>query len=66
MNSVFDHLKILSFNVGSWMATLTSVAFAKDFLQILCLVGSLCVSAYSVWWIRKQAKALDNKSQKPQ
>jgi len=39
-----------------------SFAFAKDVLQLLCMLGSLAVSAASIWWIKKQATALDKKA----
>jgi uncharacterized iron-regulated membrane protein len=66
MRETLDHVKLLSMNVGSWAATVGSVAVAKDVIQIMCLVASLAVSGYSIWWIRKQAKALDAKNKEKQ
>ena len=61
MRDILAHFKLAGINAGSWVATVGSIAYAKDILQITCLVASLCVSAYSIWWIRKQAKELDNR-----
>lgn len=62
MQSRIEAFKMLAANATSWLATISSVALAKDALQILCFFASLAVSAYSIWWIRKQAKALDEKA----
>tara|TARA_R110000803_G_C11798633_1_gene299069 strand:- start:343 stop:543 length:201 start_codon:yes stop_codon:yes gene_type:complete len=66
MNHIFDHLKLAGVNAGSWVATVGSIAYAKDILQIACLVASIIVSSYSVWWIRKQAKIADAKARNTQ
>ena len=62
MRTGAELVRLFGFNITSWLGTIMSFAFAKDVLQLLCMVGSLAVSAASIWWIRKQAKALDKKA----
>lgn len=55
-------LKLYLANMGSWFATIASMTAVKDVLQILCFLASLIVSICSIWWIRRQARVLDEKS----
>ena len=63
MKTGAELVRLFGFNATSWLGTIMSFAFAKDVLQLLCMVGSLAVSAASIWWIKKQATALDKKPQ---
>jgi putative effector of murein hydrolase LrgA (UPF0299 family) len=64
MKDILDHVKLVSMNAGSWIATVGSMAVAQDIIQILCLLASLTFSCYSIWWIKRQAEALDAKDKK--
>lgn len=60
--------RVIAANLTSWMATILSLEFLKDALQVLALLGSIGVSVASIWWIKRQAAALKRKedeSQKP-
>lgn len=56
-----DNLKIATVNTGSWLATIISVEYMKDVAQLLALGGSIAVSIASLWWIARQAKALEKR-----
>jgi len=58
-----DVLKVAAMNVGSWFATISSMRAAIDIMQLLGLCASLSLSLFSIWWIRKQAKALDKRQE---
>ena len=49
------------FNAGSWVATIVSMEYMKDVAQLLALGGSIAVSIASIWWIARQAKALEKR-----
>lgn len=49
-----ENYRILTANVASWVATIISMELIRDFLQIVALFGSVCVSIASIWWIRRQ------------
>lgn len=57
--------RIVVANITSWMATIISLEFVKDALQILAFVGSISVSIASVWWIKRQADNLNRKQNEP-
>jgi putative effector of murein hydrolase LrgA (UPF0299 family) len=59
-----DNFRILMANTGSWCATFISFSLVEDVLKILVLLGSLSVSIVSIWWIAKQARALEKKGNK--
>ncbi len=56
--------RVVAANVTSWMATIISLEFMKDALQIVALLGSIGVSVASVWWIKRQADALNRREHK--
>jgi hypothetical protein len=60
-----DGIKVVVANVASWVATVVSIQFIKDALQIVALVGSIAVSLGSLWWIKRQARALELKERQP-
>lgn len=64
MNDQLSQLKLIGFNVCSWIGTIAGMQATKDLLQIACLFASLAVSGFSIWWIRRQAAALEA-TQKP-
>ncbi len=53
--------RVFAANLTSWMATIISLEFVKDALQIVALLGSIAVSLASVWWIKRQADSLKRK-----
>lgn len=57
-----QHVKVLSANAASWLATLISVKLIEDTLRIVALLASIAVSLASLWWVRRQARALDAKN----
>tara|TARA_R110000868_G_scaffold201127_1_gene448684 strand:- start:195 stop:383 length:189 start_codon:yes stop_codon:yes gene_type:complete len=56
-----DNAKIAVVNTGSWLTTIISVEYMKDVAQLLALGGSITVSIASLWWIARQAKALEKR-----
>ncbi len=57
-----DSHRVVFANAASWIATIVSMEFIRDFLQIAALLGSICVSVSSVWWIRRQAALKDKEN----
>ena len=59
----YSTLKVLVANISSWVATGTAVKLTDISLivGIMAGVGSLCVSIYSVRWIKQQMLALSAK-----
>lgn len=51
-----NNLKLIGVNVASWFSTIFSMQNALQTMQLICLVGSFAVSAFSIWWIVKQNK----------
>lgn len=64
MGEYIHHLRLAAINAATWFATIISIGFVKDLLQIICLLASLSLSIASIWWIRRQAASLDKRDKK--
>jgi hypothetical protein len=57
-----EHLnqaKVIAMNFMSWLGAIVSLQDINNIMSVFAFVGSISVSGYTIWWIKKQAKALD-------
>lgn len=59
MTHIHDRLKLAVLNALSWIGTGLSLQHVQAIVAIVGGLASLAVSLTSIWYIRKQARALD-------
>lgn len=57
----FDQVRVALLNGLSWFGTLVTMQHLQAAVTLIAGIGSIAVSVATVFWIRKQARALDAK-----